>query len=79
MSVLDAMAEDLEHSGWRYLDKLLENHSHLPIATFEVWKALSKHSACLALLPFATKLNVEKILEVLQTEFSVTWELTPLH
>lgn len=76
--VLDTMASDLEHSGWRYLDKLLESYSHLPLATFESWKALSKHPACLTLLPFATKQSVEQVLEVFQTEFNVVWELIPL-
>ncbi|BDX08084.1 STY4851/ECs_5259 family protein [Planctobacterium marinum] len=76
--VLDAMATNLEHSGWRYLDKLLESYAHLPLATFEAWKALSKHKGCLSLLPFATKQAVERVLEVLQTQCNVVWELIPL-
>ncbi|MFS6537590.1 STY4851/ECs_5259 family protein [Idiomarina loihiensis] len=76
--VLDAMATNLEHSGWRYLDKLLESYAHLPLATFEAWKALSKHKGCLSLLPFATKQAVETVLEVLQTQCNVVWELVPL-
>ncbi|MDM7861921.1 STY4851/ECs_5259 family protein [Alteromonas sp. ASW11-36] len=77
-SVLDAMATNLEHSGWRYLDKLLESYGHLPLATFEAWKALAKHKGCLALLPFATKQAVETVLELLQTQCNVVWELIPL-
>lgn len=76
--VLDAMATNPEHSGWRYLDKLLESYAHLPLATFEAWKALSKHEGCLSLLPFATKQAVETVLEVLQTQCNVVWELMPL-
>ncbi len=75
--VFDAMALEPEHSGWRYLDKLLEKFGHLPMATFEVWKSLSKQPDCLAMLPFASKLNVEQVLEVLQAQFNVVWELLP--
>lgn len=77
-TVLDAMATNLEHSGWRYLDKLLESYGHLPLATFEAWKALSKHQGCLALLPFGTKQAVESVLELLQTQCNVVWELIAL-
>lgn len=76
--VLDDMALNIEHSGWRYLDTLFSKYEHLPMLTFEAWKALSKHPACLTLLPFASKQKIESIMHVLQTEFNVVWELTPL-
>jgi hypothetical protein len=78
LSVLNMMANDIEHSGWRYLDCLLEKYSHLPMLTFEAWKALAKHPGCLALLPFATKLNLANVMQILQTEFNIVWELLPL-
>jgi len=76
--VLNLMSMDIEHSGWRYFDSLLENNSHLPMLTFEAFKALARNPKCLAILPFATKLNVAHVLQVLQTEFNVVWELLPL-
>ncbi|KTF11892.1 hypothetical protein ATS74_06830 [Pseudoalteromonas sp. H103] len=76
--VLDAMTSDIEHSGWRYFDCFLDKYSHLPMLTFEAFKALARHPKCLAVLPFATKLNVASVLQVLQTEFNIVWELIPL-
>jgi hypothetical protein len=76
--VLDDMAMDINHSGWRYLDNLFSKYQHLPMLSFEAWKALSKHPACLTLLPFASKQKIESIMHVLQVEFNVVWELIPL-
>ncbi|WP_017446217.1 STY4851/ECs_5259 family protein [Gayadomonas joobiniege] len=76
--VLSAMATDIGHSGWRYLDCLIEKYAHLPMLTFEAFKALARHPNCLAILPFATKLNTANVLQILQTEFNIVWELIPL-
>lgn len=76
--VLDDMAQNIEHSGWSYFDKLFSKYRHLPMLTFEAWKALSRHPACLTLLPFASNEEVEGLMHVLQTEFNVVWQLIPL-
>ncbi|WP_230965719.1 STY4851/ECs_5259 family protein, partial [Pseudomonas aeruginosa] len=36
-----AMAADFNHSGWQYLADLKQHYRHLPLSSFETWKALS--------------------------------------
>lgn len=77
-AVLEQMTNDFEHSGWGYFDCLLDKYAHLPALTFEAFKALVKHPKCLMLLPFVTKLNTEKVMQTIQTEFNIVWELLPI-
>lgn len=77
-AVLNQMTNDIEHSGWKYLDCILDKYAHLPALTFEAFKALVKNPKCLMLLPFATKLNTEKVMQTMQTEFNIVWELLPI-
>ncbi|WP_267894373.1 STY4851/ECs_5259 family protein [Pseudoalteromonas sp. T1lg22] len=77
-AVLDQMTNDFEHSGWDYFDCLLDKYAHLPAPTFEAFKALVKHPKCLTLLPFVTKLNTEQVMQTIQTEFNIVWELLPI-
>ncbi|TOM44985.1 hypothetical protein CGH75_27325, partial [Vibrio parahaemolyticus] len=48
------------------------------MATFEVWKAIVKHTACLSALAFKAD-NPVQLMERLKVEFNVIWELIPLH
>ncbi|MDE3271365.1 STY4851/ECs_5259 family protein [Pseudoalteromonas sp. G4] len=77
-AVLEQMTNDFEHSGWGYFDCLLDKYAHLPALTFEAFKALVKHPKCLILLPLVTKLNTEKVMQTIQTEFNIVWELLPI-
>src|SRR5690606_42112913 len=47
--VLDAMAVNPMHSGWQFLRSLYDGYGYLPLATFEVWKALVRNSQALAM------------------------------
>ena len=76
--VFTLMANNLEHSGWRYIDRILNNYSHIPLVAFEAMKALAKNEICLALLPFATKLDIPSVMHSFQTEFNIIWELISL-
>ncbi|MGR0278827.1 STY4851/ECs_5259 family protein [Marinomonas dokdonensis] len=78
-TIFDDMAVNFSHSGWLYLDALFENFSHLPMSTFEVWKALAKHPLCLTSYPLASRHNTEDILQAFQTEFNIIWELNSLY
>ncbi|GAB3481636.1 STY4851/ECs_5259 family protein [Marinomonas epiphytica] len=78
-SIFDDMAGNLSHSGWLYLDALFENFSHLPMSTFEVWKALAKHPLCLTSYPLVSRHNTEDVLQAFQTEFNIIWELNSLY
>ncbi|EKO3551157.1 hypothetical protein I2712_004135 [Vibrio fluvialis] len=75
--VLDLMANDFGHSSWRFVNNLFERYAHLPMATFEVWKAMVNHTSCLAALAFKAD-NPLILLERFQVEFNVIWELIPI-
>ncbi|MGL6259774.1 STY4851/ECs_5259 family protein [Vibrio sp. WXL210] len=76
-NVLPMLANDFNHSSWRFINDLFANYSHLPMATFEVWKAIVKHTACLSALAFKAD-NPVQLMERLKVEFNVIWELIPL-
>ncbi|HCG8176631.1 TPA: hypothetical protein NJ503_000397 [Vibrio parahaemolyticus] len=76
--VFPMLANDFNHSSWRFINDLFANYSHLPMATFEVWKAIVKHTACLSALAFKAD-NPVQLMERLKVEFNVIWELIPLH
>ncbi|MEE9337673.1 MAG: STY4851/ECs_5259 family protein [Methylococcaceae bacterium] len=71
------MTEDFDDSGWRYLKVLLENYSHLPLSTFEVWKEISRQEEALAMVIFRLDLSLEFIIRV-ELELSVIWEKVTL-
>ena len=77
VDVLSMLANDFNHSSWRFINDLFNNYSHLPMATFEVWKAIVKHTACLSALAFKAD-NPVLLMERLKVEFNVIWELIPL-
>lgn len=74
--VLNKMANDLNHSGWDYLNKLYQNFSYLPLSTFLIWKELVKNSE--ALTTFIVRFSdIGKVMEHFQSEFNVIWALVP--
>lgn len=76
-SILNTMTQNPEHSGWAFLRNLYDNHGHLPLATFEVWKALLEHPAALAMACFKFEMNPH-FLERLEAEFPFFWEFYPI-
>lgn len=76
--VLDSMAVNPMHSGWQFLRSLYEGYGYLPLATFEVWKALVGHTRALsmALLKFEMEPN---FLSRIEAEFPVIWEFLPVN
>lgn len=75
--VFDSMAVNPMHSGWQYLQSLYSNYSYLPMATFEVWKALVNHSRALSMALFKFEMD-SKFLERLESEFPIFWETFPI-
>ncbi|PKH03096.1 hypothetical protein CXF72_07870 [Psychromonas sp. MB-3u-54] len=77
VSVIHLMSKNADHSGWVFLRDLYDNFGHLPLSTFEVWKALvDNHKAlCLAVLRFESD---PEFIARLETEFSVFWEYIPI-
>ncbi|WP_417509562.1 STY4851/ECs_5259 family protein [Methylophaga sp.] len=75
-SVLKAMADNPEHSGWQFLRALYDNYGHLPLPTFEVWKALLKHPPVLAMALFKFEM-APGFTSRLEQEFPILWEFFP--
>jgi hypothetical protein len=72
-AVLDAMAINPMHSGWHFLHALYEQFGYMPLATFEVWKAVIAHPRALAMALFKFEMKPE-FLSRLELEFPVFWE-----
>lgn len=75
--VIAQMAEDYHHTGWQYLAALKQNYSHLPLSTFESWKALAQCPAAMALAIFRLELDESFCLR-LRDELAVIFETIPL-
>jgi len=75
--VLDQMASNPAHSGWQFLRSLYEQYGYLPLATFEVWRALVQHPRALAMSLFKFEMAAE-YLSRLENEFPIFWEFLPI-
>ena len=76
--VLDSMAVNPMHSGWQFLRSLYEGYGYLPLATFEVWKALVGHTRALSMALFKFEMDPE-FLSRIEAEFPVIWEFLPVN
>lgn len=77
MIVLDQMAIDPAHSGWQFLRSLYDQFGYLPLATFEVWRALIQHQQALAMSLFKFEMSVD-YLNRIESEFPIFWEFLPI-
>jgi len=76
-TVLNAMALNPAHSSWQFLRNLYDNFGYLPLSTFEVWRALVRIPAALAMAMFKFEMSVDFISRI-ETEFPFIWELFPI-
>lgn len=76
--VLDSMAVNPMHSGWQFLRSLYEGYGYLPLATFEVWKALVGHTRALSMALFKFEMD-PKFLNRIEAEFPIFWEFLPVN
>lgn len=72
-----AMAENFNHSGWQYLADLKQNYRHLPLSSFEAWKALARSPEALSFAVFRLELD-EVFCSRIRDELAVIWETIPL-
>ncbi|WP_417420730.1 STY4851/ECs_5259 family protein [Halomonas sp.] len=72
-----AMAEDFNHSGWQYFADLKQNYHHLPLSSFETWKALSRNYEALSFAIFRLEMD-EPFCVRIRDELAVIWETIPL-
>ncbi|PSJ44504.1 hypothetical protein C7H85_14405 [Zobellella endophytica] len=71
------MAGDFNHSGWQYLADLKQNYRHLPLSSFETWKALSRNPEALSFAVFRLEID-EAFCSRIRDELAVIWETIPL-
>lgn len=72
-----AMANDFNHSGWQYLADMKQNYRHLPLSSFETWKALSRNQGALSFAVFRLEMD-ESFCACIRDELAVIWETIPL-
>jgi len=77
MLVLEQMASDPAHSGWQFLRNLYDQFGYLPLATFEVWRALVQHPQALAMSLFKFEMSIDYLSRI-ESEFPVFWEFLPV-
>lgn len=75
--VLSSMADNPAHTGWQFLRTLYDEYAYLPLASFEVWRALIKHPPALAMALFKFEMKAE-FLSRIEAEFPVFWEFFPV-
>lgn len=77
-TVVETMATDFNHSGWRYLASLTKRYSHLPLSSFQAWKSVARCPA--ALVAVLMKMDLDRdFTRRFETELAVVWEQIPLH
>ncbi|MFA1602664.1 STY4851/ECs_5259 family protein [Alcaligenes faecalis] len=72
-----AMATDFDHSGWQYLADLKQHYHHLPLSSFETWKALSRNHIALSFAVLRLEMD-ESFCARISDELAVIWETVPL-
>lgn len=75
--VLDKMSNDPAHSGWQFMRSLYDQFGYLPLATFEVWRALVQHPRALAMSLFKFEMSAD-YLNRIENEFPILWEFFPI-
>lgn len=75
--VLNAMAINPMHSGWQFMRALYDSYGYLPLATFEVWKALMANTRALSMALFKFEM-APAFLGRIEAEFPVLWEFMPV-
>ena len=74
---ISAMACDFGHSGWQYLADLKRQYAHLPLSSFEAWKALARNPQALGLAIFRLEMD-EAFCARIADELALMWETIPL-
>ncbi|GAM73618.1 hypothetical protein JCM19241_3073 [Vibrio ishigakensis] len=76
-SVVEQMSTDFNHKGWGFVQVLYKKYSHLPLETFEVWKAIAKNPQAVAMAAFKFDM-AEDFLDALETAFPIFWAFIPV-
>lgn len=72
-----AMETDFGHSGWQYMADLKRQYGHLPLSSFEAWKALARNPQALGLAVFRLEMDEAFCIRIAD-ELALMWETVPL-
>ncbi|MTI12183.1 hypothetical protein E1189_03875 [Sansalvadorimonas verongulae] len=70
---IEAMANNLQHSGWQYLLDIKTEFNHLPLSVFETWQALARNPKALAVSIFRMHMD-EAFCNRVRDELAIIWE-----
>lgn len=73
MDAVGRMSRDCGDSGWSYLATIKDRYSHLPLSSFECWKALASNERALAAACFRLEIDSQFSLRMVN-ELAVIWE-----
>lgn len=75
--VVADMAQDLDHESWLLIIRQYQVLSHLPLSTFDYWRALagSMPSSLAVLLKLSH--DIQSLVKRMREELGVVWELMP--
>lgn len=75
--VVAEMAADLDHESWILITRQYQVLSHLPLSTFDYWRALAKEmpSSLAAVLKLSH--DTPSLMKRMRDELGVVWELMP--
>ncbi len=76
-TVIIQMINNLNHSGWAFIEETYANFNHLPFSTFEVWMAVARNNEALAILMFLCNFDVSVCYRI-RNELSILWESIPI-
>ena len=76
--IISKMAASFTHTGWLYMNELATRYNHLPLSSFEAWKATSRNLD--AIVASLMKLNIDRAFASrFETELAILWEEIPLY
>ncbi len=75
--VVTDMAQDLDHESWLLITRQYQVLSHLPLSTFDYWRALAKSMPSSLAVLLKLSHDVHSLVKRMRDELGVVWELMP--
>lgn len=76
--IIDAMAIDIAHPSWKFLERHYRLLGHLPLSALDSWRLLARNPrACITCLSKFPLEVVSMLSRRLSSELGVVWELIP--
>lgn len=75
--VITEMAQDLDHESWLLITRQYQLLSHLPLSTFDYWRALASSMPSSLAVLLKLSHEVHSLVKRMREELGVVWELMP--